>query len=86
MYGAIDGDDNGWGTICEAYRELRALLPTQKPWPTIKELGMVLRGPEDLEFSSWVRAMPDKYWAKYDISAIRLGYELGRRVFAGEQR
>lgn len=48
-------------------------------WPSVGELSRELWH-EDEAFSAWVRAMPDKYWAKYDLSAIRLGYELGLRV------
>lgn len=32
----------------------------------------------DPEFSAWVRSMPDKYWAKYDLGACRLGWFAAR--------
>jgi hypothetical protein len=48
-------------------------------WRTVEELMPHLKH-EDPEFSEWARAMPDKFWAKYDLSAVRLGYELGRSI------
>ena len=29
----------------------------------------------DEDFDAFVRSMPDKYWAKYDLAACRLGWE-----------
>lgn len=48
-------------------------------WLSLTELQKELMH-EDAEFSAWVREQPDKHWAKLDISALRLGYELGRRT------
>lgn len=31
-------------------------------------------GTPDPEFDAWVATMPDKYWAKYDLAACRLGW------------
>ena len=30
----------------------------------------------DLEFSFFIKKLPENYWAKYDLSAVRLGWEL----------
>lgn len=48
-------------------------------WPSLIDLQKEL-WQEDPEFSAWVREQPDKHWAKLDISALRLGYELGKRI------
>lgn len=32
-------------------------------------------GIEDKDFRSFVEQMPDTHWAKYDLSAVRLGWE-----------
>lgn len=51
--------------------------------PNIKDVEKRLWH-EDEAFTEWARAMPDKYWAKYDLSAVRLGYELA--LMAMEER
>lgn len=33
---------------------------------------------ESAEFRAFVEQMPDKHWAKYDLSAVRLGWEAAR--------
>jgi hypothetical protein len=32
-------------------------------------------GTPDPEFRAFVESMPDKHWSKYDLSAVRLGWE-----------
>lgn len=32
-------------------------------------------GTEDKEFRAFIEQMPDTHWAKYDLSAVRLGWE-----------
>ena len=32
-------------------------------------------GTEDTEFQAFIDKMPDKHWSKYDLSAVRLGWE-----------
>lgn len=34
---------------------------------------------ENPKFRAWVESLPDKHWAKYDLSACRLGWEAGRK-------
>ena len=34
---------------------------------------------EDDEFRSVVNELPEQYWAKYDLSAVRLSWELRKR-------
>jgi len=36
------------------------------------------------EFRAWVETLPDKHWAKYDLSACRLGWEAGRAALQQE--
>lgn len=33
---------------------------------------------EDKKFRAWVESLPDTHWAKYDLSACRLGWDAGR--------
>jgi hypothetical protein len=37
------------------------------------------------EFDEWVASLPATYWARYDLSAARIGWEFGRREVT-EQR
>ena len=39
---------------------------------------MARLGTDDPLFDAFQDAMPDKYWARYDLSAVRLGYEFAR--------
>lgn len=32
-------------------------------------------GDDDPGFRAFVESMPDKHWARYDLSAVRLGWE-----------
>ena len=32
-------------------------------------------GTEDAKFYEFVEQMPNKHWSKYDLSAVRLGWE-----------
>ena len=48
-------------------------------WPTLAALEKKLWA-EDAEFSAWRNSIPDKHWARTDLSALRLGYELGKQV------
>lgn len=36
---------------------------------------------EDPVFSEWRDAQDDKHWAKKDLSAVRLGYELAKKMY-----
>jgi len=46
--------------------------------PAIEELQRCLWQNDDAEFNAWVGQQPDKHWAKLDLSALRIGYELGK--------
>lgn len=48
-------------------------------WPSLTELSKLLRQ-NNRKFSEWADEQPAKHWAKYDLSALRLGFELGCRV------
>jgi hypothetical protein len=37
---------------------------------------------EDTEFTAWVHAQPEAWWAKSDLSACRLGWAAGRATIA----
>lgn len=43
---------------------------------TQEELDQILLE-RDPEFDAFVASMPDKYWAKYDLSACRIGWHFG---------
>lgn len=32
------------------------------------------------EFRDWVSSVDDKWWAKYDLSALRVGFEVGSKL------
>ena len=38
-------------------------------------------GTPDPEFQAFVDRMPDKHWARYDLSAVRLGWEARKTSF-----
>jgi hypothetical protein len=60
------------------------LLPASE-WPPITELQKAL-WKDDPEFHAWACTVPDKHWAKYDLSALYVGFELGRRVALGKKQ
>ena len=35
---------------------------------------------EDSEFTKFVKSLPDKHWVKYDLSAVRLGWEAQKKL------
>ncbi|HKI74988.1 MAG TPA: hypothetical protein VJ998_10105 [Pseudomonadales bacterium] len=37
-------------------------------------------GTEDAEFHAFVEKMPDTHWARYDLSAVRLGWEAAKAL------
>jgi len=47
--------------------------------PDIAELTKKLGAP-DATFDAWRDSVPDKHWVKLDLSALRIGYELGRSI------
>lgn len=38
----------------------------------------------DIEFRSWVGTLPSSHWAKYDLSAVRLGWDAARSQNVGQ--
>lgn len=38
----------------------------------------------DPEFRAWVASMPEQHWAKYDLSALRIGWHYGRKPLMAE--
>jgi hypothetical protein len=38
----------------------------------------------DTAFDAWVASLPAKHWARYDLSAARLGWDEGRKLLAEE--
>jgi len=46
--------------------------------PTLDALWSSIQFVDDPVFTAWVNEQPDKHWAKYDLTALRLGYVLGR--------
>jgi hypothetical protein len=49
--------------------------------PSIESLVANL-GTEDAVFSAWRNTVPDKHWVTKDLSALRIGYMLGRASLA----
>jgi hypothetical protein len=45
--------------------------------PTFADLVKKLGTPDSV-FEAWRDATADKHWARFDLSALRLGYELGK--------
>ena len=35
----------------------------------------------DPEFREWVESLPEKHWAKYDLSAARLGWDAAKKKY-----
>ena len=50
--------------------------------PTIEELAK-RQAQDDPVFAAWRDSVPDKHWVKLDLSALRIGYELGRALAEG---
>lgn len=44
----------------------------------MSEFDVLLRE-DNPEFNSWVEKQPKNYWAKYDLSALRIGFEAGAK-------
>lgn len=40
-------------------------------WFSDRELGLV----DDPDFRAFVESLPDSHWSKYDLSAVRLGWD-----------
>ena len=38
------------------------------------------------EFDAWVKSLPSVYWARYDLSACRIGWEAGRVAMQQAER
>lgn len=49
--------------------------------PEVDELTRLLLTPDPV-FEAWRERIPDKCWVKYDLSAIRIGFELGKAAAA----
>lgn len=58
--------------------ELRDRLEAQPPRPVKGDpmLDAVLDTPNP-QFDAWVKSLPPAYWARYDLSACRIGFEAG---------
>lgn len=51
--------------------------PAPRPNKGDPMLDAVLKTPS-AEFDAWVKSLPYTYWARYDLSACRVGWEAGR--------
>lgn len=54
-----------------------------KDWPSVVDLRECMDRP-DPQWEAWRNSVPDKHWARFDLSAVRLGYELGKVVASQE--
>ena len=41
-------------------------------------------GTDDEQFTAFIKQMPDKHWSKYDLSAVRLGWEAHKMTGANK--
>jgi len=67
-------------TQAQCIREKNAELERMKKKPPVKG-DPVFDAPlytKDAEFDSFVASLPEQYWARYDLSALRLGWHYGR--------
>ena len=56
--------------------------PKPKKRPNIDKLvERTFLGDEDPGFQAFVGRMPDSHWAKYDLSAVRLGWEAHKTLY-----
>lgn len=51
--------------------------------PTMPELVAII-ATESPSFTAWRNAQPDKFWKNWELSAIRIGYELGLTAQSAE--
>ncbi len=85
---------NSWGCVCTdrcvevveksdydkvAKRFTNLDKPRHSADPMLDSVMMV-RNPD---FEAWVASLPDTYWARYDLSAARIGWEAARRFYGG---
>ena len=42
-------------------------------------------GTPDPDWQAFIDSLPDKYWAKYDLSALRLGWEAAKMRYSDGQ-
>lgn len=53
--------------------------------PLAKEQLATMLAEPDQAFDAWRNRMPDAYWARYDLSAAKLGWMAGRAAIAAEE-
>lgn len=55
--------------------------PSADAWPSIEAVCRAATS-DDPAFATWRNAVPDKHWVRLDLSALRVGFELGKAVAA----
>ncbi len=53
--------------------------------PDISELQAALEN-TDPQFRGFVESVPDKHWSKYDLSAMRIGWEAYKAMLAARPK
>lgn len=64
-------------------RDALKLATASRPTKGDPMLDAVLKT-EDPKFRAWVETLPATYWARYDLSACRIGWHFGRDALAKE--
>ena len=61
--------------------ELRAILDEWEPEikVSIPELNDILVTPDE-DFTAWAHSLPENYWARYDLSAAKLGFVMAKQL------
>lgn len=81
---------NSWGCVCtdrcvevvtlEDYQAIaKRFTKLDKPRHSADPMFDDLLKERNLEFEAWVATVPDTYWARYDLSAARIGWEAARK-------
>jgi hypothetical protein len=74
---AFDPESANGRLMIAVCSRLAADVPRGGELPSINDLVKRIDAPDPV-FDTWRNSVPDKHWATKDLSALRIGYELGR--------
>jgi len=78
-------DDEGYDNVQDALKYIKQ-LEKQSEWVSVESLiNKTFIDSENKDFNKFVSMMPSSHWAKYDLSAVRLGFEAARLLLNIEQ-